>query len=41
MKQIFELLNTSPEKKIIVNTGDDQSLITLSNIFKSVINIQK
>ena len=41
MKQIFELLNASPEKKIIINTGDDYSLITLSNIFKSVINIQE
>ena len=41
MKQIFELLNASPEKKIIVNTGDDLSLITLSNIFKSVLNIKE
>ncbi len=41
MKQIFELLNASPEKKIIVNTGDDYSLITLSNIFKSVINVKE
>ena len=41
MKQIFELLNASPEKKIIVNTGDDLSLITLSNIFRCVFNLKE
>ena len=41
MKQIFELLNASFEKTIIINTGDDYSLIILLKIFKSIINIQK
>ena len=41
MKQIFELLNASPEKKIIVNTGDDLSLITLSNIFRCIFNLKE
>jgi hypothetical protein len=41
MKQIFELLNASPEKKIIVNTGDDLSLITLSNIFRCILNLKE
>ena len=38
LKTIFEMMSVSPERKIIVKDKTDLGLITLSSIFKSVIN---
>lgn len=38
LKTIFEMMSISPERKIIVKDKNDLGLITLSSIFKSVIN---
>ena len=38
LKNILEMMSTSPERKIIIVYNNELYLITLSNIFKSVLN---